>query len=158
MNKKVIIGCDHAAVEVKNQLVKYLESEGYEVTDSGTYTADSCDYPAEAHKVCLRIQSGEFEKGILLCGTGIGISIAANKHKGIFAALCTDEFTAQMCRQHNGANVVCMGARVTDFEMMKKIADIFLTTEPLNEGRHERRRSELRALDNGTFSEETVEG
>ena len=156
--KKVIIGSDHAATEVKPRLIAYLQSEGYDVTDVGTYTADSCDYPVYADRLCKRIQSGEFERGILICGTGIGISIAANKHKGIFAALCTDEFTAQMSRQHNGANVVCMGARVTDFEMMKKIADIFLTTEPLNEGRHEHRRSELRALDNGTFSEETVEG
>ncbi len=150
---KVIIGSDHAATDVKPALISYLESEGYEVTDVGTYTADSCDYPVYADRLCKRIQSGEFERGILICGTGIGISIAANKHKGIFAALCTDEFTAEMCRLHNGANIVCMGARVTTLDTMKKICNIFLTSEPLAEPRHERRRDELKALDNGTFDE-----
>lgn len=152
---KVIIGSDHAATEVKPALIEYLSNEGYELTDVGTYDGNSCDYPVFADRLCKRIQSGEFEKGILICGTGIGISIAANKHKGIFAALCTDEFTAQMCRLHNGANVVCMGARVTDIEMMKKICDIFLTTEPLDEPRHARRREELKALDMGCFSEDS---
>jgi len=152
--KKVIIGSDHAATEVKPELIKYLESEGYTVEDVGTYTGDSCDYPVFAHRLCKKIQSGEYERGILICGTGIGISIAANKHKGIIAALCTDEFTAEMCRLHNGANVVCMGARVTSLDMMKKIVDIFLTKDPLEEPRHMKRRAMLKALDEGTFNED----
>ena len=149
MSKKVIIGCDHAATEVKNQLVKYLESEGYEVTDSGTFTTDSCDYPVEAHKVCARIQSGEFEKGILLCGTGIGISIAANKHKGIRAALCSDPLSAELSRLHNNANVLCCGARILGFELICRIADTFLTTDTLMTERHMRRRAMLAKLDEG---------
>ncbi|MCQ2428409.1 MAG: ribose 5-phosphate isomerase B [Clostridia bacterium] len=151
--KKILIGCDHAGFPAKQPLIDYLTSEGYELIDCGTYTADSCDYPLNAHATCKRLLNGEAECAILICGTGIGISIAANKHKGIRAALCGDLYSAEMSRQHNAANVLCMGARVIDIELMKQIADKFLTTDSLSTDRHVRRQQQLSAIEDGTIDD-----
>jgi ribose 5-phosphate isomerase B len=151
-NLKVIIGSDHAGFEAKAALAAHLAGQGWKVTDSGTYSSASCDYPAEAHKLCVRIQSGEFALGILLCGTGVGISIAANKHAGIRAALCSDPVTAELARQHNDANVLCMGARILPEEKLFEIADRFLSTDALDEERHRRRQRMLTDLENSSFA------
>lgn len=139
----IAVGCDHAGYELKNELIRHLKDRGYEVTDLGTYSADSCDYPDYAKKVCEEVVSGRAEKGLLVCGTGIGMSIAANKVRGIRAAVLSDEFSAQATREHNDANVLCLGARVLDTERAVKLLDIFLDT-PFSEGvNHIRRISKL---------------
>lgn len=132
----IAIGCDHGGVELKKEIIKYLESKGYEYKDYGTYTPDSCDYPVYAKKVAHAIVDGECEKGILICGTGIGIGITANKIKGIRAALCHDVFSAQATREHNDANIVTLGARVVGPGLAIKIVDTFLNTEFSNDERH----------------------
>ncbi|MCI8307134.1 MAG: ribose 5-phosphate isomerase B [Lachnospiraceae bacterium] len=132
----IAIGCDHGGVELKKEIIKYLEEQGYEYKDYGTYTSDSCDYPVYAKKVAHAIIDGECEKGILICGTGIGIGITANKIKGIRAALCHDVFSAQATREHNDANIVTLGARVIGPGLAVKIVDTFLNTEFSNDERH----------------------
>ena len=113
---KIVIGCDHGALELKKEVLKVLaEFKDIETEDVGTFDAESVDYPDIAEKVCGKITKGEADRGIVLCGTGIGISIAANKIKGIRAALCGDVFSARMSREHNDANVLAMGGRVTGF-------------------------------------------
>ena len=134
----IAIGCDHGGLEIKNAIIEYFMENGIEYKDLGTYTADSVDYPVYAKAVCAEITSGRAEKGILCCGTGIGMSIAANKVKGIRAAVLSDEFSAEMTRRHNNANVLCLGGRVIDGEKAVKLADIFLNTE-YEGGRHDRR-------------------
>lgn len=136
--KKIIIGCDHGGFELKNEVITHLEKRGIEVTDVGTYSTDSCNYPDYARAVCKRIQSGEFERGILVCGTGIGISIAANKHNGIRAACCSDTFSARMTRMHNDANVLCFGGRVVGAGLACDMVDLFVDTE-FEGGRHQAR-------------------
>jgi len=139
----IAVGCDHAGYELKNELIRHLEDRGFEVADLGTYSTDSCDYPDYAKKVCEEVVSGRAEKGLLVCGTGIGMSMAANKVRGIRAAVLTDEFSAQATREHNDANVLCLGARVLDTERAVKLLDIFLDT-PFSEGaNHIRRISKL---------------
>ncbi|MBQ6369294.1 MAG: ribose 5-phosphate isomerase B [Parasporobacterium sp.] len=139
----IAVGCDHAGYELKNELIRHLKDRGFEVEDLGTYSTDSCDYPDYAKKVCEEVVSGRAEKGLLVCGTGIGMSIAANKVRGIRAAVLTDEFSAQATREHNDANVLCLGARVLDTERAVKLLDIFLDT-PFSEGaNHIRRISKL---------------
>ena len=133
---KIAIGADHGAFDLKEVLKVYLEEKGYEVKDCGTYDLSSVDYPDIAEKTAKEITNGSCEKGILLCGTGIGISIAANKVKGIRAALCTNEYCAKMSRNHNNANILCMGARVTGVELAKSILDTFLKEE-FEGGRHQ---------------------
>lgn len=132
----IAIGCDHGGFELKQEIMKHLEKNNVEYKDFGTYTKDSCDYPVYAKKVAKAILSGECEKGILICGTGIGIGIAANKFKGIRAALCHDVFSAQATREHNDANVLTMGERVVGPGLALKIVDTFLTTEFSNDERH----------------------
>lgn len=132
----IAIGCDHGGFELKQEIIKYLEDNKLEYKDYGTYTKDSCDYPVYAKKVAHAILDGECDKGILICGTGIGISITANKIKGIRAALCHDCFSAQATREHNDANIVTMGARVVGPGLAVKIVDTFLNTEFSNEERH----------------------
>ncbi len=132
----IAIGSDHGGFELKKEIMAYLEKEGYEYKDFGTYTEDSCDYPVYAKKVAEAILAGECEKGILICGTGIGISITANKFKGIRAALCHDCFSAQATREHNDSNIVAMGARVVGPGLAIKIVDTFLNTEFSNDERH----------------------
>ena len=132
---KLVIACDHAGCEVKNEVIAALEGKGHEVKDFGCYTNESVNYPDYAHLVCKAIQDKEAELGILICGTGIGMSMAANKHRGIRAAVCTEEFSAEMTRRHNDANVLCMGARVIGSCLAIDILDSFLENE-FEGGRH----------------------
>ncbi len=134
----IAIGCDHGGFELKTILCDYLEKNGYEFVDCGTYDENGVDYPDIAVKVCSKIQNNECEKGILVCGTGIGMNMCANKHKGIRAAQCHDTFSAKMTRQHNNANVLTMGGRVVGSELAKDIVKEFLTNE-FEGGRHETR-------------------
>ncbi len=136
---KIALGADHGGFNYKNKIKEYLSSIGVEVVDAGTFSADSCDYPEIAQKVGNLVVSGEVEKGILVCGTGIGMSIAANKIKGIRAALCSDTFSARLTRQHNNSNVLCLGERVTGEGLMLDIVKIWLETPFSNEERHLRR-------------------
>ena len=135
---KIAIGCDHAAYNEKMKLINYLESKNIEVSDLGCYSEDSVDYPDYAHMVCNDIRKNNSERGILICGSGIGISIAANRNKGIRAALCCSEFHAEMSRKHNDANIIALGARTTSMNDMFKFVDIFLDTE-FEGGRHQNR-------------------
>ena len=145
---KITIGSDHGAVELKEEVKNVLaEFEGVEVKDVGTFTTDSVDYPDIAEKVCADIVSGESERGIVLCGTGIGISIAANKIKGIRCALCHDVFSAKKSREHNNANVLAMGGRVIGFGPAGEIVRAWMTTE-FGGDRHERRINKIMALEN----------
>lgn len=134
----IALGCDHGGLDIKNAIIKMLESKGIEYRDLGTYTPDSVDYPVYAKAVCRAITSGGCELGILCCGTGIGMSIAANKVKGIRASVLSDEFSAEMTRRHNNANVLCLGGRVINEEKAVRLAEIFLTT-PYEGGRHDKR-------------------
>ena len=144
---KITIGSDHGAVELKEEVKKVLaECKDIEVRDVGTFTTDSVDYPDIAEKVCADVTSGAADRGIVLCGTGIGISIAANKIKGIRAALCHDVYTARMSREHNNANVLAMGGRVTGFGPAGEIVRVWVQTEFLG-GRHERRVNKIMALE-----------
>ncbi|MBQ2915960.1 MAG: ribose 5-phosphate isomerase B [Clostridia bacterium] len=137
-NKKIVIASDHAGYDLKEKIKKYLAENGYEVTDCGTNSTDSCDYPEFANKLCLAIKDDPEMKGILICGTGIGMSMAANRHSHIRAALCHNEFTARLTRQHNNANVLCMGARTIGEELAFETMKAFLDTEFMG-GKHERR-------------------
>lgn len=135
----IAIGCDHGGFELKGEIMKHLESRGIQYQDFGTYDTASTDYPIYAKKVAAAVLSGECEKGILICGTGIGISITANKIKGIRCALCTDCFMAEATRQHNDANVLALGGRVVGAGLALKIVDTFLDTPFSNDERHIRR-------------------
>lgn len=139
----IAVGCDHAGYELKNELIKHLKDRGFETEDMGTYSTDSCDYPEYARKVAGEIISGRAEKGLLVCGTGIGMSIAANKIKGIRAAVMSDEFSARATREHNDANILCLGARVVDVQQAVKLLDIFLDTPFSNGENHIRRIGKL---------------
>ena len=139
----IAIGSDHGGFELKNALIKHLEQRGLAYKDFGTYSEASCDYPAYARAVANAVASGECERGILICGTGIGVSITANKVPGIRAALCGDCFSAEATRQHNDANILCMGARVVGAGLALKIADTFLDTPFSNDPRHIRRISQI---------------
>lgn len=138
MSRIFHIGCDHAAVDLKLTLIKLLEEHGLEVKDHGTYTKESCDYPDIAHEVAKAVEQEQDGRGMLICGTGIGMSITANRHAGIRAALCTTELHAKFARRHNNANILCLGARMTGVELAKAITEAFLTTE-FEGGRHQRR-------------------
>ncbi len=133
---KIAIGCDHAGFGIKNAVKAHIESKGYEVIDVGTYSADSCHYPVYASALCEKILDGECGLGILICGTGIGMSMAANKHKGIRAACCSDVFSARLTREHNDANVLCFGERVVGIGTALDLVDAFLGAEYLNNGNH----------------------
>jgi ribose 5-phosphate isomerase B len=144
---KITIGSDHGAVELKEEIKKVLaDFADIEVKDLGTFGDTAVDYPDIAEKVCQTIINGEAERGILLCGTGIGISIAANKINGIRAALCTDVYSAKMSREHNNANVLAMGGRVTGFGPAGEIVKAWVTTEFAG-GRHARRVDKISALE-----------
>lgn len=132
----IALGNDAAGYTLKQEVIRYLEQEGIEYKDYGSYDGSPCDYPVYAKAVAKAIVAGECEKGILICGTGIGISIAANKVKGIRAALCHDTFSAQATREHNDANILAMGARVIGPGLAVKIVDTFLHTEFSNVDRH----------------------
>ena len=137
--KVIGIGNDHAAVDLKNEIKAYLEEKGYKVVNYGTDSSESCDYPVYGAKVGNAVASGEVDAGVLICGTGIGISITANKIKGIRAALCSDTFSAHATREHNDANILAMGARVVGEGLALDIVDTFLETEFSNDERHIRR-------------------
>ncbi len=134
----IALGCDHGGLEIKNAIIEELKKNGIEYIDLGTNSADSVDYPVYAKAVCAEITSGRCEKGILCCGTGIGMSIAANKVKGIRAAVLSDSFSAEMTRRHNNSNVLCLGGRVIDSAKAVELANIFLNTE-YEGGRHDKR-------------------
>ncbi len=139
----IAIGSDHGGYALKKALIAHLDKRGLEYKDFGTYSEASCDYPVFAKAVAHAVASGECECGILVCGTGIGVSITANKVPGIRAALCGDCFSAEVTREHNDANVLCMGARVVGEGLALKIADIFLDTPFSNDERHIRRISQI---------------
>lgn len=135
----IALGCDHGGFALKQALMKHLDARGLAYKDFGTYSEASCDYPVYAKAVANAVAGGECERGIIICGTGIGVSITANKVPGIRAALCGDCFSAEATRQHNDANILCMGARVTGEGLALKIADIFLDTPFSEDERHKRR-------------------
>jgi len=126
---KIAIGCDHGGFELKNEIIKFLEDEKYEVKDFGTYSTNSCDYPDVALPVAESVATAEYEFGILICGTGIGIGIAANKVPGIRAALCSDTFSAHATREHNNANILTMGQRVVGTGLALDIVKTFLSSK-----------------------------
>ena len=144
---KIGIGNDHAAPEMKFRVKEYLEGLGYEVVNFGTDTDDRVDYPDIAEKVCDAIVSGEIEKGVLICGTGLGMSISANKINGIRAACCSEPSSAALAVEHNNANVICFGARVIDFDKAKEILDAYFGAE-FQGGRHAVRVDKIMALEN----------
>ena len=145
-NMTLVIGCDHAGLSLKQKIVAHLKERGIEVIDVGTHTPESCNYVDFAHAVCEAVTSGKAERGILVCGTGIGMSIAANKHAGIRAAACENTFSARMTRLHNDANVLCLGERVVGYGLACDMVDLFVDTEFLG-GRHQVRVDALNALD-----------
>ena len=139
----IAIGCDHGGYELKQEIMKHLEERGLEYKDYGCDSLASVDYPDYGRVVANAVANGDAEKGILICGTGIGISIAANKVKGVRAALCTDCFMAEATRQHNDANVLALGGRVVGAGLALKIVDTFLDTEFSNDERHIRRIAQI---------------
>lgn len=148
---KIAIGCDHAATTLKAVVIEHLKARGFEPVDVGTHSTASCHYPVYAHAVCEKIQSGECALGILICGTGIGMSIAANKHNGIRAACCSDTFSARLTREHNDANVLCFGERVVGAGLAIDLVDAFLDAEYANGGNHLTRVAMLSEIEKGNF-------
>jgi len=144
---KIAIGCDHGALDLKNKVIAHLTAKGYEVVNFGTDTLDSCDYPDFAAPAAKAVASGECEKGIVLCTTGIGVSITANKVKGIRCALLSDVMSARMTRQHNDTNMMAIGAAVVGPMLALEIIDTWLGTE-FEGGRHQRRIDKMMALEN----------
>lgn len=142
----IAIACDHGGFQLKNEIKAYLEGKGYECKDFGTYTAESCDYPDYAVPACEAVVSGKSPCAILVCGTGIGMSICANKIKGIRAAVCSDPISVSFTRRHNDANVLCLGQRVIEQAKALELVDIFLSTE-FEGGRHERRLEKIAKLE-----------
>lgn len=135
---KIGIGNDHSALELKAEVIAFLKENGHEVVDYGTNSTESCDYPVYGEIVARAVAAGEVERGILICGTGLGISLAANKVKGIRACVCSEPYTARMSRAHNDCKVLAFGARVVGAELAKMIVDVWLNTE-FEGGRHQRR-------------------
>lgn len=143
---KIAIGNDHSAVELKNIIREHLEQKGYEVLNLGTDSSESCDYPVYGEKVGQAVASGEADLGIAICGTGVGISLAANKVKGIRACVCSEPYTAKLSRMHNNTNVLAFGARVVGSELARMIVDQWLEAE-FEGGRHQRRVDMLMAIE-----------
>ena len=144
---KISVGCDHGALTLKNKVVEHLEKNGHEVMDFGTHTAASCDYPEFAAAAAKAVASGECEKGIVLCTTGIGVSIAANKIDGIRCALLHETWSAKMTRLHNDTNMMAMGAGVVGENLALEIVDTWLGTEFSGDARHQRRIDKIMALE-----------
>lgn len=144
---KIAIGCDHGGFELKNEIIKHLESKNLEVKDYGTYSEESCDYPIYGEKVGEAVVSKECDLGIIICGTGIGISISANKIPGVRAALCGDTFSAHATREHNNANVLALGARVVGKGLAIDIVDTFLNSS-FQGGRHQKRIDKITEIEN----------
>ena len=144
---KIAIGCDHGALNLKNKMVSHLEAKGFEVKDFGTYTSASCDYPEFAAAAARAVANGECDKGIVLCTTGIGVSISANKIDGIRCALLSDPWSAKMTRLHNDTNMMALGAGVVGENLALEIADVWLGTEFSGDERHQRRINKVMALE-----------
>jgi ribose 5-phosphate isomerase B len=142
----ILIASDHAGFDLKELLAERTRDTGHEVIDLGPSTRESVDYPDYAHNLARRIAAGEADFGVLICGTGIGMCMVANRHPGVRAALCHDAFTAELARRHNNANVLCMGGRTTGPGLAIQMLDIFLAT-PFNGGRHERRVNKIEDLE-----------
>lgn len=146
---KIAIGCDHGGFALKNAVIDKIKTYN-EVKDFGCYSEESVDYTDYAQAVAEAVASGEFDKGILVCGTGIGMSIAANKVKGIRAACCSEAFSAEMTRRHNDSNILCLGGRIVSVEKGVELAELFLSTE-FDGGRHERRIGKITELEKKYF-------
>ena len=144
---KIAMGNDHSAIELKNIIKEFVESKGYEVIDFGTNTPESCDYPVFGEKVGRAVASGEADLGIVICGTGVGISLAANKVKGIRAAVCSEPATARLSRQHNNTNILAFGARIVGMELAKDIVKAWLDAE-FEGGRHQTRVDMIMEIEN----------
>lgn len=144
----IALGSDHAGYELKQVIIKHLEERGTVYKDYGTYSTDSCDYAVYAEKTARAVAGGECELGLLFCGTGVGISMAANKVRGIRACCCSDLFSAEMTRLHNNANILCLGGRVVTPEKAIELVDIFLDTPFSGEERHQRRIDQITDLEN----------
>lgn len=147
----VAIACDHAAVSLKNAVVEFLKGKGYEVQDFGAFEGEKADYPDKALLVAEAVASKKADKGIVICGTGIGISIAANKVKGIRCALCSDTFSAHATREHNDANMLAFGERVVGMGLAIDIVNTFMSTEFSGEERHQRRIDKISAIEENYF-------
>lgn len=147
---KIGIANDHSAVEMKNEIKEYLESLGYEVVNYGCDTNESVDYPLYGEKVAEAVKNGEVDRGVAICGTGVGIGLACNKVKGIRACTCSESYSAEFSRRHNNANVVTFGARVIGPETAKQIVKVFMETE-FEGGRHQRRVDQLIDIENKNF-------
>lgn len=143
---KIAIGCDHGGYELKGEIISFLETNGYELKDFGTYSTDSCDYADYSVKVAEAVAAKEYDFGILICGTGIGISIAANKVPGIRAALCSDTFSAHATREHNDANILALGQRVVGVGLALDIVKTFLNSE-FEGDRHSKRIDKITAIE-----------
>ena len=143
---KIAVGSDHAGFHYKQVIARHLQAAGHEVTDCGCLDSESCDYPDFAHAVATAVSAGDCERGVLVCGTGIGICMAANRHPGIRAATVHDRFTAQMSREHNNANVLCLGARVLEERLAVELAEYWMGVSFAN-GRHERRVAKIEVND-----------
>lgn len=150
---KIALGSDHGGLSLKESVKEHLLTKGYEVNDFGTYTKDSVDYPDIAEKVAIEVRDNHFDFGILVCGTGIGIGIAANKVRGIRAALCHDTFSAHATREHNNANVLTMGERVIGTSLALDIVDTFLSTK-FEGGRHQTRIDKISTLEDNDLDKE----
>ena len=145
---KIAIGCDHSAVELKKEIIKYLEELGHSVTDFGTHTTESVDYPIYGKKVAVEVANGNFDGGVLICGTGIGISLAANKVKGIRAAVCSEPYSAKLSKLHNNSNIIAFGARVVGVDLAKMIVKEWIDAE-FEGGRHAKRVGLITKIENG---------
>ena len=145
---KIAIASDHVGYPMKGEIAAYLREKGHEVVDFGTYSEARCDYPVYGEKAALAVLSGECEAGVLICGTGVGISLAANKLKGVRAVVCSEPYSAKLAREHNDANMVAFGARVIGIETAKMIVDCFLAAK-FEGGRHAKRVEMLAKLENG---------
>ncbi|MHB9035245.1 MAG: ribose 5-phosphate isomerase B [Armatimonadota bacterium] len=146
-NTPIAIGSDHAGFPLKESLIKDLRAEGYQLEDFGTFSLESVDYPDIAREVATVVASGRFQKAIIVCGTGVGVCITANKVNGIRAAVCSEAFSARMARQHNNANIICVGARVVGAGLALDIVKTFIETEFEFGSRHEKRVDKINALD-----------
>ena len=146
---KISLGCDHGALSMKEHVKQYLTQMGHQVVDCGTYSTDSCDYADFAKAAAQLVASGDCDRGIVMCTTGIGISIAANKVRGIRCALCSEPYSAEMTRRHNDANMLAMGGALIGPNMADRIVDVFLGTE-FEGGRHARRVGKIMAIENET--------
>jgi ribose 5-phosphate isomerase B len=144
---KIALGSDHAGLSLKKEIIKHLEEKSLEIKDFGTYTEESCDYPDYAYAVAREVSGKNYDLGILVCGTGIGISIAANKVKGIRAAACSDTFSAHASREHNDANIITLGERVVGVGLALDIVDTFLNST-FQGGRHQKRIDKISEIEN----------